>query len=432
MTSKWVYILGERAKQLWFRTSLYCALAILTALMSATLSDLVPKPLRDFVSFEAVQMILEILASSMLVVATFSLTNIMQAINSAATTATPRATQLLTEDAAAQNALAAFIGAFLFSIVGLFALSAGVYGDKGDTSSGEIVTLFASTVIVVILVIVMLLRWIEQLSRLGRVEESIDLVESATRDALKKRANNPCLGGRPLGKIPEPRFPVICNTIGYVQYIDMDTLQTIAREQQTQIYITVLPGSFCDLIRPIAFTSTAVDDKVITAICAALVVGGNRTFHQDPRFGLVVLAEIAIRALSPGINDPGTAIDVIGTGVRLFHLWAQTREQAMQAFEREPSGGPPIAYDRIWVKQLQESDFFEDLYSGIARDGAGISEVCIRLQKALRAIGTMDFPAYVEPARQWSAEVLERCETQLTRAEYRRLQAIADSTKKFE
>ena len=41
------------------------------------------------------------------------------------------------------------------------------------------------------------------------------------------------------------------------------------------------------------------------AIAATFVIGGSRVFDQDPRFGLLVLSEIASRALSPAVNDPG-------------------------------------------------------------------------------------------------------------------------------
>jgi uncharacterized membrane protein len=49
-----------------------------------------------------------------------------------------------------------------------------------------------------------------------------------------------------------------------------------------------------------------------------------RYFDEDPRFGLITLSEIASRALSPAVNDPGTAIQIISSYVRLFSLWAGT------------------------------------------------------------------------------------------------------------
>lgn len=408
--SKWLFILHEHSKQLWFRSSLYCLLAIVTALLGVALNDSVSFPLQSFIKANAVKQILEILAASMLVVATFSLSVMVEALRAASTTATPRATQLLTEDTSAQNALAAFIGAFLFSIVGLLALSAGIYGESGT------IILFASTVVVLLLVVIMLLRWVDQLSRLGRVEKSIDLVEAATTDALVKRARVPFLGGHALQEVPQNSFPVNCGAIGYVQYIAMEKLQQIAGQHDMEIYIDVLPGRFCDLVRHIAYTNKPADDTVAAAISEALVIGDTRTFPQDPRFGFVVLGEIAIRALSPAINDPGTAIDVVGTSVRLFRAWAQER-----CTQPNPC---PILYDRVWAPGLREDDFFDDIFSPIARDGAEFREVCIHLQKALRAIGHLQFPPYDDSAKRWSTGVLERCECQLTKDEFAAVEAI--------
>ncbi len=58
----------------------------------------------------------------------------------------------------------------------------------------------------------------------------------------------------------------------------------------------------------------------------AFSIGTIRTFDQDPRFGLCVLTEIAERALSPAVNDPGTAIDILGRAVRVLSLWTDRGE----------------------------------------------------------------------------------------------------------
>ncbi|MFM0339824.1 DUF2254 family protein [Paraburkholderia fungorum] len=60
---------------------------------------------------------------------------------------------------------------------------------------------------------------------------------------------------------------------------------------------------------------------------SAFSVDVRRSFEQDPRFGISVLTEIASRALSPAVNDPGTAIDVIGRGIRILSLWEQPHDQ---------------------------------------------------------------------------------------------------------
>ena len=412
MSSKWLFLLQEHSKQLWFRASLYCLLAVLTALLGFALQDAVPDSAKQFIKLDTVYEILKIMASSMLVVATFALSVMVQAYQAASTTATPRATQLVTEDTSAQNALAAFIGAFLFSIVGLIALSAGIYGEGGT------VVLFASTILVVLLVVIMLLRWIEYLARVGRVEQSIDLVETATRNALVNRACHPYLGGKPLQDIPPQCYGVCCSNIGYLEYVDMENLQAIAQDKDLHVYLNVLPGRFCDRVHPVAFTNKDIDKETAAAISESLLIGDNRTFAQDPRFGFIVLAEIAMRALSPSMNDPGTAIRVLGSSVRLFHNWAKTR--------CEQPGKVEVRYDRVWARSLREEDLFDDAFSALVRDGAKSKEVSIRLRKALNTIAKMDFQPFVVPAYKWSQEVLARTEPCLTPMEFEQVeQAIA-------
>jgi uncharacterized membrane protein len=139
------------------------------------------------------------------------------------------------------------------------------------------------------------------------------------------------------------------------------------------------------------------------AIAGAFIIGEDRTFEEDPRFGLVTLAEIAARALSPAVNDPGTAIDTIGTFVRLFAAWL------------EPLPDPPASrFDRVFVPQLDLHDMLDDAFTAIARDGASSVEVGIRLQKALQSLASIGDPAMTEAARRHSALALARAEAAMT------------------
>jgi uncharacterized membrane protein len=94
---------------------------------------------------------------------------------------------------------------------------------------------------------------------------------------------------------------------------------------------------------------------------------------------LVVLAQIADRGLSPAVNDPGTAIDVIGALVRLFIDWNAPRD-----LDRDDA----VSYDRIGVPPLNEGDMFDDAFTAIGRDGAGSIEVTVRLLKGLETLAT--------------------------------------------
>lgn len=399
-TDKWRYMLQRLTKRMWFRASLYCGFAVLTALVGVVVKPVLPPGMAERFGADAVGNILSILATSMLAVTTFSLATMVSAYGAVSQSATPRAANLLIEDNGAQGALATFIGAFLFSIAGLIALSTGIYGDGGR------VVLFAATVAVIVLITVTLLRWIEQLSRFGRVSETINLVEAATRKAMQVRAQAPWMGGVPAGDAPPQGVAVHASSVGHVEHLDMERLQSAAEALGCDIHVTSLPGTLAMPGHPLAVVVGEIDSDGVEQVRDAFSIGDARTFENDPRYGLIVLNEIGIRALSPAINDPGTCIDVIGTVVRLFTEWSEARAKH--------EGPAKILYSRIHVPALQEFDMYDDVFPSIARDGAHMREIGIKLQKAFAALSLCEHAPIRRPARQHAADALARAMAAMT------------------
>jgi uncharacterized membrane protein len=114
-----------------------------------------------------------------------------------------------------------------------------------------------------------------------------------------------------------------------------------------------------------------------------------------------VLAEIASRALSPAVNDPGTAIDVIGRAVRLLAQWGRFDSSEIDTDVTRP---------HLWVPAIEVGDMFDDVFMPIARDGAGMVEVQTRLQKAFVALVATDNATFGDAARRHSASALKRAE----------------------
>lgn len=394
MTPKWRWLISLLTRRLWFRATVISLLAILAALASLVVSPLIPSGLADVVGANSVDRILTILASSMLAVTTFSLSTMVSAYSAATSNVTPRATQLLIEDATTQNVLATFVGSFLYSLVAIITLSMGAYGERGR------VVLFFVTLAVVLLIVVTLLRWIDYLLRLGRVGQTTDVVEEATANAMRARKRVPHLGGRALTTaidvVPEGAHPVFADRIGYVQHVDTEAIAKAARATGGVIYLASLPGTFIHPRRPLCWCSGYDATSDFETILAAFTIDDERTFDQDPRFGLCVLAEIASRALSPAINDPGTAIDVIGRAVRVLSIWAEKQD------EIEP------LFPEVWVPDLDVAELFDDIFVPIARDGAALVEVQMRLQKAFGALAETEDPRFVENARRHAAQALDR------------------------
>jgi uncharacterized membrane protein len=398
MKLKLGWIAKDVVNQLWFTVALYCLLGVGAALSALFLDRWIPDAVSSQVGADAVDRILGIIAASMLAVTTFSISTMVQAFASAATGATPRAAQLVVEDRTAQRALATFIGAFVFSLVGLIALSTGAYG-----SSGRLV-LFAATIVVVVLIIVMLLRWIHRLSRLGRLGETIDQVERATLKAIDDRREQPYLGGRRAPLIEPLGHSVIARKVGYVRRIDISGLSHLAEQGQFDICVAALPGTFATLDRKLAVMVGSQDDDIAQKIAACFQIGDQRSYEQDPRFGLIVLSEVASRALSPAVNDPGTAIDVIGTMVRVLSNWVDGADRP----------GEDIKYPRVFAPAVTALELLNDGFAPIARDGAGLVEVGIRLQKAMRALAQLGDTEMAEAAGAHAMLALARAEQTLS------------------
>jgi uncharacterized membrane protein len=409
MISRYAWYLRETLKKVWVRVVGFAVLALVAAGLARVLSPWLPEALALQTGSEAVAQLLGILTSSMLAVTTFSLSIAVSAFSAAAGSATPRATVLLQQDRTTQNVLATFLGAFLFGLVGLVALRAEFYDASGK------VVVFLFTVVVIGLVVVALIGWIGHLMQFGRMGDTLDRVERAAADALQRRLDNPWLGGLPLtGAPPDEATVVAAAETGYVRHLDMQALQAWAARLGAMLFLFRLPGAFVAPGTPLLAVGGAVpDEDGIAELRAAFTLGAARSFEEDPRFGLIVLTEIASRALSPAVNDPGTAIDILGRHVRILSRWRE-RADAERRF------------DRVCVPPIRVADAVEDAFRPIARDGATLSEVQIRLQKALAAL-CASAPAIFAPAcTALSREALDRARAvPLLASEIARLEAVA-------
>lgn len=411
--SRWRWGLMRLSRRLWVRASLIGLLGVVAAMLAAVAERYVPWVPPGAIAASAVGDILTIIASSMLAVTTFSLNIVTSAYSSATSNVTPRATPLITEDRVTQNVLSTFIGSFLFSIVGIIVLKTGAYGDRGR------VILFLVTIAVLVLIVVALLRWIDHLTRLGRVTETTERIEAVTRAALNDRLEDPYLGGSPWldEPVPDGTHPVRATQVGHVQHIDVGALARLCEAHDLEIYVRELPGGFTYSGTVLADVVGDPGEEVLADVAEAFTVDRDRTFDQDPRFGLAVLSEVAQRALSPAVNDPGTALDVITRATRLLTLWSQGRE--------EPDEVP---YPKVHVHPLRTEELFEDAFELIGRDGAGYIEIQLRLQKSLLALATTGDETFRSCARRQSEIALVRAlDAMPTASDRERLQLAIDA-----
>jgi uncharacterized membrane protein len=370
LTMEMRFYLNRLGEKLWIKPLFACILSISGALLAGLADRTGLQAYVPAIKGESIETLLTVMASSMLVIATLAVGSMVAAYSSASNTASPRAFPLVIADDISQFALSSFIGTFIYSLVGLVATQNDYYGAGGNF------VIFALTVIVFCFVILTFVNWIDRIARLGRLGTIIGKVAVATRAALDDRKKTPYLGGVPVQPDKEGR-PVFTRRVGYVQHVDIHGLQSLAEASEGRLTVAVLPGACIAPDTPLAFVHASTGDWDTDAIADKFQIGKMRTFDEDPRYGFVVLSQIASRALSPAINDPGTAIDIIMENLHLLNRWQE----------------PPVEgelsdtwCDRIMVPALEVGDLFDDAFTAISRDGAGSIEVASRLQKALSSL----------------------------------------------
>jgi uncharacterized membrane protein len=394
------FFLMRLRERLWLKPLAFCLFAVAAAFIAhlADFTDagsLVPEIAPDII-----EKLLSIMSASMLPIATFAVASMISAYNSASNSATPRVFPLIVADDVSKTALSSFIAAFIFSVVALIAVKSGLYGRVGNF------TLFGMTLVMFAWVVAVFVRWVDSIARLGRMETTIVKLEDVSRDALEKRRRAPYLGGLPAGDGPESGEAVYGQDIGYIQHINMRALQEAAEDMDCRITLVSQPGTFAAPGRQLAYIHAAAGAEVDGArIAEAFLIDNDRTFDEDPRFGIIALSEIAARALSPGVNDPGTAISIIGSFVRLFAHWGRPLEE-------DEIDAPE--FDRIHVPELSLMEMFDDAFIAIARDAAGMVEVGVRLQKAFLSLASIDNPQLQEKACFHAGQALERAERAMT------------------
>ncbi|MBN2630115.1 MAG: DUF2254 domain-containing protein [Rhodobacteraceae bacterium] len=407
------------SRKLWLRVSFFALAGMAVAGLAPVLGPFLPDWLAGLKAAESVEGILNILASSMLAVTTFSLSITVGAYAAASASVTPRAVTLLKEDTTSQLVLSTFLGAFLFALVGLIGVRAGVFAASGQ------VVLFGATLWVIGAVVLALLRWISHLSSFGRVSDTIGRVEDAALRAMCERVAEPYLGGVAPVRHPAGLVAVCADQTGYLCHIDMPGLQKLA-EGLTEdpigpvLHVDCLPGAFVHRKTPLLYVPACSLDAdagkpLAKALRRAFTVGTARTFDQDPRFGLSVLSEIAERALSPAVNDPGTALDVLSRLMRVIEVWADRATVA-------PS------YPLVAVPGMAIDDLFEDAFAAISRDGAGVFSVQLRLQKLLLALVQIAPDSFGAAAVALSKRALQDATRGLTHAsDLERIRDVVDA-----
>lgn len=395
-------------QRLWFRPAMASLFSVAMAAGALFFGREVEGRFDLDISEESLVSLFGIFASSMLSVATFTVSAIVTAASSASNSTTPRASRFVLSDKTAQTVLSAFIAAFIYSICGILALKAFHYGHAGRF------ILFVGLIAIVIFVLLSFINWVDHVMKLGRQSTTIQKMHDAAMESMNAEGAG-TFGAKPWdGRRSDDFVPVYSSQFGYVVDLGMEGLQDAATKQDCNIYLAVRPGEYVEVTTPIAYVAPKPEalEALAGAIRSCVTLAPSREADHDIRFNIVNLAETADRALSPAVNDPGTAINILNVLLEVIAKWAdlQRRDDTVQ-----------VRYERLHVQPITPREILNDAFTPIARDGAGVVEIGIRLQKVLAAISRLGHPELAVQAGALSKTALDLSDTALVSEEHRRL-----------
>jgi uncharacterized membrane protein len=272
---------------------------------------------------DAARQILTTIAAAVITVVTLVFSITIVTLTLASTQFGPRMLRNFIRDRITQLTLGSFVATFVYAILTLISIGPGSHGEFVPHLS---ITVTMVLVIVDVGVLVVFIDHIAKSIQLPQVIASIagDLARAIeaevalpTPDSIAPKTG-PSLSEM-LVRLDEDSAVVSAPSSGYLQYVSMSTLIEIASRSHAVIRLLRRPGHFVVEGEPLANVwPAAAAPGVARALGGAHATGPHRTLTQDLSFAVDQLVEIAIRALSPAVNDTFTAlacIDWLGDGL---------------------------------------------------------------------------------------------------------------------
>jgi len=311
--------------------------AVLAEVLLAVDERVDDMPSRLTATVDSARGVLSIVASATLAFAGISFSVSLLLISLASSQYSPRVVHGLFRDPFNRRVIGTVIGTFTYCLVTLRAVRGPV-----DAAAGAVVP-SVSVLVAVVLGIVSILAIVAFISHSAHTMDVSKILHGVTDESIELiRATWPDPSTVDPATDPNDATPtepsggglaIMFDRHGWVQRIDHDAIFEVI-EPGSHVRLDTSPGRYAIPETPLCTIWPTPIDGETTAerLRAGVVLGETRTMQQDVSYGVRQLADVALKALSPGINDPTTAQDA------LFHLGAVVRELLVRQPPRHSVG----------------------------------------------------------------------------------------------
>jgi len=332
----------------------------------------------------AVQVVLGTIAGSVMTVVSIVYSMLIVALSLASTQFSPRILVGFMRDRTSQRILGLFIGTFTYCLLVLRSTHT-VPEPFVPTTSVFGALLLALTCLG------SLLFFVHHIALAIQANYIVDRIAAET-EALIDAA----LPDKPAPKVDVPPLPpaktgcvVRATQSGYVQLVAVDALVNIAQTRGVTLHIVRHMGQFVPEGAQLAIANEPLDEEACTACRDAFDLGPIRTMQDDFEFGIRQIVDIALKAISPAVNDPSTAVTCIDHLSRLLGRVARRGDTEMVRLDESTQ-------KVLVVLPVQGFSRAMDLaLNQIRQYGKGDVAVLLRIARALTDIADMtDNPAH--------------------------------------
>lgn len=223
----------------------------------------------------------------------------------------PRVLRTFIRDRLVQAVLGAYIATFVYSLLVLTEVRSGDGGEEGFVPAVAV----SGSLLLALLSLALFVRYIDHIAHAIRAVTLLSAVADETREAMARMYPDEIgsdADDEVLDELPA-RTSVLhsVDRAGVVVAVDEDRLLRCAREADVIVRLVPLVGEFVPTKGVVFEIHGDVTEETQAQMLQCVGLARERTMHQDPAFGFRQIVDIAERALSPGVNDPTTAVQAV-------------------------------------------------------------------------------------------------------------------------
>ncbi|WP_277485159.1 DUF2254 domain-containing protein [Catalinimonas alkaloidigena] len=300
-------------------------------------------PIKNILAPNSVRSLLGAIGGGMISLMVFSFSMVMVILNQAASNYSPRLLPNMIEKKHHQVVLGVYLGTIAYTFVVLSSIQSEMFTFGVPTLS---VTINALLGLICLGLFIYFINSISQIIQIGNIISDLYM---NTLEGIRHEINEEVY-------IPPNELPDIeawqltySPVSGYMDSIDHASLLSLASKLDIRLKICVPLGQFVNHLDPILLSSRSISKKECADIFHSLVFRHQENVSQNYIYGFKQLSEVATKALSPGINDPGTAIQALD---RLTALFVERLKVTGFKIKTDKQGNLRIIYEPVHFQDL--------------------------------------------------------------------------------